>query len=476
MELQDIISSSLRKDMKELQSFQERQKEIKEECNKNIQWIKQVVEKIKPESIPYRRSFQAVFGEEFKSFRDGFVRIMAQLEKQLDKEEIHVCDSKKCLTQLKKKFEKFFYLKPKEDFHECDGRAFQSYSGYSIQEFKDRIVRYQKGIEKGIDVRAPHEEVLQIKEIDVNERRKKERHMIELEMLKLEKMTQKGECSNTGNAQRARQLKNNGFHRAFSSLFGEDVEYFSPRLFFNVDKLEKQLNSEEFNEEIAMVNILISLMDSIKKAIAERGLYKRVHDSRVNERTMQTHEEMRSKDAPEIDNNVARASHDKDNVTKAFKQDEDKYVNNIIQLEDKNKDLENIVCKMGKSSQTLRMLTNEQSLYQDNKRKMCLGYTYPCPLGQAIACHSKLYDAEDLGLHYVKPDVHDTKEILNDAEENPSTSNVSSESIKEMSDLPISKMPNEISLSKSSKELQQELTEEVQEMLNTFDSMESKVD
>ncbi|GJY23692.1 hypothetical protein Tco_0397350 [Tanacetum coccineum] len=193
MELQDIISSSLRKDMKELQQFHERQKEIKEECNKNIQWIKQVVEKIKPESIPYRRSFQAVFGEEFKSFRDEFVRIMAQLEKQLDKEEIHECDYKKCLTQLKKKFEKFFYLKPKEDFHECDGRAFQSYSGYSIQEFKDRIVRYQKGIAKGIDVRAPHEEVLQIKERDVNERRKKERHMIELEMLKLEKMTQKGE-------------------------------------------------------------------------------------------------------------------------------------------------------------------------------------------------------------------------------------------------------------------------------------------
>ncbi|GJT47321.1 hypothetical protein Tco_0956036 [Tanacetum coccineum] len=41
--------------------------------------------------------------------------------------------------------------------------------------------------------------------------------------------------------------------RAFSSLFGEDVEYFAPRLFFNMDKLEKQLNAEEFNEEIAMV-------------------------------------------------------------------------------------------------------------------------------------------------------------------------------------------------------------------------------
>ncbi|GJV94385.1 hypothetical protein Tco_1545962 [Tanacetum coccineum] len=272
-----------------------------------------------------------------------------------------------------------------------------------------------------------------------------------------------------------------------------------------MDKLEKLLNAEEFNEEIAMVvfkNILISLMDSIEKAIAERGLYKRVHDSKVNERTMQTHKGMISKDASEIDNNDAGASHDKDNITevqssinkvfakiltktkntsemhektktdhkmlkeenvllkkeikaykervrdfnekqyiknleqekdelqdqvlkiknatKAFKQDEDKYVNNIIQLEAKNKDIENIVCKMGKSSQTLRMLTNEQSLYRENKQKLCLGYTNPCLLGQAIACHPKLYDAEVLGLHYVKPDVHDTVEILNDAEENES--------------------------------------------------------
>ncbi|GKE77124.1 hypothetical protein Tco_1543244, partial [Tanacetum coccineum] len=269
-----------------------------------------------------------------------------------------------------------------------------------------------------------------------------------------------------------------------------------------MDKLEKKLNAEEFNEEIAIVvfkNILISLMDSIEKAIDERGLYKIVHNSRVNERTMQTHEGMISKDASDIDNNVVGASHDKDNLTKvqkydnemiskiltntknasemfektktdhkklteenvllkkkievykeriqdfnekqyiknleqekeelqdqvlkiknatkAFKQDEDKYVNNIIPLEAKNKDLDNIVCKMGKSSQTLRMLTNEQSLYQENKRKMGLGYTDPCPLGQAIASHPKLYDDEVISYQTVKPDVHDTKEILNDAEE-----------------------------------------------------------
>ncbi|GJV82158.1 hypothetical protein Tco_1518028 [Tanacetum coccineum] len=244
---------------------------------------------------------------------------------------------------------------------------------------------------------------------------------------------------------------------------------------------------------------------------------------------MKTHEGMISKDASKIDNNVAGASYDKDNITEAFKQDEDKYVNNIIQLEDKNKDLENIVCKMGKSSQTLRMLTNEQSLYRENKQKMGLGYTDPCPLGQAIACHPKLYDAEVLGLHYVLYDTFVPQTELSPEQEYfsiPPTSNNSSESKDVPSESPVLKMPKESRLLKmfdtmgdaitglhrinntllqdaerrwlsdsqnelrkfyktdvipmsrylykNLKEIKEELIEEVQEMLNIFESMESK--
>ncbi|GJT51582.1 hypothetical protein Tco_0977739 [Tanacetum coccineum] len=544
---------------------------------------------------------------------------MDPLEIQLDKEEFHEYDSKTCLAWLKKLFETSLYQKPAyyirvQDF-EDKVRRFQKYTGYSTQDFKDKIICYLNDIEKGIDARALHEESLWIKEKVVKERMESERRVIEFEMMRLDKMIQKGECSSSGkdtDAKRAKQSKkkclihfrllhtlledfskedltnacfSSRFHRAFSSLFGKDVEYFASRLFFNVDKLEKQLNTEEFNEEIAMVvfkNILISLMDSIEKANAERGLYKRAHDNKVHERMMQMHEGMISKDAPHIDNNVAGSFHDKDNITEvqssnnemfenilkktknapemfektktdhkmlteenvllkkeieAYKE-KDKYVNNIIQLEAKDKDLENIVCKMGKSSQTLRMLSNEQSLYQENKRKMGLGYTNPCPLGQAIASHPKLYDAEVLSYQCAKPNVHDTEEILNDAEESqvkikkqfqfnyeninniydtfvpqtelspeqeyfsdPSFSS-ESESSKEMSDLPTPEMPKEkdskirwisnsqntlrqfyktdvilmsLSLMKSSKELQQELIEEVHEMLNVFESMERKV-
>ncbi|GJS98270.1 hypothetical protein Tco_0819440 [Tanacetum coccineum] len=189
MVLKDIISSSLRKDMKELQQLQERLKEIKEECNKNIQGIKRCVETINPGSIPWNKKvFQVLFGKEFNSFRQGFVRIMDHLELRLAIKEVHECNSKKCLTKLKKQFEKFL-----ADTSNCkkEERTFQEilkkHCVLDTQGSKDLIIRYLNDIEKGIDARVSHEEVLRIKDRDVNERRKKERHMIELEMLKLEK-------------------------------------------------------------------------------------------------------------------------------------------------------------------------------------------------------------------------------------------------------------------------------------------------
>ncbi|GJX86711.1 hypothetical protein Tco_0337485 [Tanacetum coccineum] len=162
-------------------------------------------------------------------------------------------------------------------------KEFENYTGYSTQSFKDKITCYLNGIEKEIDARAPHEERLRLKERVVKERMENERRVIEFEMMRLEKMTQKGECSSPGDDtddNREKRLKkkcvihfkilhtlledfskedlpntcfSKGFQRAFSSFFGDDVEYFTPRLFFNIDKLEHQLNEAEFHEEITMV-------------------------------------------------------------------------------------------------------------------------------------------------------------------------------------------------------------------------------
>ncbi|GJU05650.1 hypothetical protein Tco_1122080 [Tanacetum coccineum] len=125
-----------------------------------------------------------------------------------------------------------------------------------------------------------------------------------------------------------------GFKRAFTTLFCQDLETFTGTMFLNVDQLEKQLDNKEFQEigsmdsfkvlktqfqmiinsqiylndeyivmtrnyflEYTRLDIpefrdtLIQNMDYVKKSIEKRALHKMEYDSRVNERLTQTTEE-----------------------------------------------------------------------------------------------------------------------------------------------------------------------------------------
>ncbi|GKC73118.1 hypothetical protein Tco_1119001 [Tanacetum coccineum] len=95
---------------------------------------------------------------------------------------------------------------------------------------------------------------------------------------------------------------------------------------------------------------------------------------------------------------------------------EEKYLNDIIQLQDKIKDLENVVCKMGRSTDTLWLLTNEQKAFKDNLHKSGVGYKGPCVLSQAYAKFPKLYRAYDLCDKNEQLHVFDSEETLEDAE------------------------------------------------------------
>ncbi|GJQ89197.1 hypothetical protein Tco_0000336 [Tanacetum coccineum] len=95
---------------------------------------------------------------------------------------------------------------------------------------------------------------------------------------------------------------------------------------------------------------------------------------------------------------------------------EEKYLEHILQLQAKIKDLENIVCKMGKSTETLRLLTNEQKAFRDNLRKSGLGYNGPYVLSQAYAKIPKLYNAYELCNKSEQLHVFDSEETLEDAE------------------------------------------------------------
>ncbi|GJR00666.1 hypothetical protein Tco_0523650 [Tanacetum coccineum] len=94
---------------------------------------------------------------------------------------------------------------------------------------------------------------------------------------------------------------------------------------------------------------------------------------------------------------------------------EEKYLDDILQLQAKIKDFENVVCKIGKSTETLRLLTNEQKAFRDNLRKSGLGYNGPYVLSQAYAKIPKLYNAYELCNKSEQLYVFDSEETLENA-------------------------------------------------------------
>ncbi|GJQ90602.1 hypothetical protein Tco_0001741 [Tanacetum coccineum] len=125
-----------------------------------------------------------------------------------------------------------------------------------------------------------------------------------------------------------------GFKRAFATLFGQDLETFTGTMFLYMDQLQKQLDNEEFqeigsmsafkvlqtqfqmfiksrfyldDEYVDMIrnkflqytrlaipefrDTLNQHMESVKKSIGERAQHKMQYERRVNERQIQTTEE-----------------------------------------------------------------------------------------------------------------------------------------------------------------------------------------
>ncbi|GJU11473.1 hypothetical protein Tco_1133869 [Tanacetum coccineum] len=275
---------------------------------------------------------------------------MDRFEKQFAEEEFHEYHSKTYFILIKKQFETFLYLKylyfySQTTEFERQMKIFQEYSRQKTEHYQSALICYLDELENVIVDRThrEHNEELWTKEKDVKDKQAK------LVTKKQEIMILKSECSSPGDnsdAKNEKQAKekcivqfrllythleflsgidsentcsSGGFQRAFGLFFGEEVEYFSPRMFFNLDKLENQLNNKEFDEEVSMVvfkvfknqfqqfitkqismdyddslanrfftaytlcdaqtfqNILISQIDSVEKAIVERGMHKKAH-------------------------------------------------------------------------------------------------------------------------------------------------------------------------------------------------------
>ncbi|GJS66499.1 hypothetical protein Tco_0681063 [Tanacetum coccineum] len=93
------------------------------------------------------------------------------------------------------------------------------------------------------------------------------------------------------------------------------------------------------------------------------------------------------------------------------KEKENKYMENEIDLEKKIKELDNIIFKVGQSTQTVHMLTKPQVFY-DNAHKQALGYQNPFYLKKAQRIKPTLYDGIVISDKHVAIPVIDDEETL----------------------------------------------------------------
>nr|GEX50799.1 hypothetical protein [Tanacetum cinerariifolium] len=103
-------------------------------------------------------------------------------------------------------------------------------------------------------------------------------------------------------------------------------------------------------------------------------------------------------------------------LKKDYKQMEGKYLDEFIDLQKKNKALDNVVYKMGQSTQTMNMLTKPQVFY-DESHKTALGYQN---LFLSLSSSTKvpaLYDGDTIVKTHVALSVTDSEETLELAEE-----------------------------------------------------------
>nr|GEX96618.1 hypothetical protein [Tanacetum cinerariifolium] len=128
--------------------------------------------------------------------------------------------------------------------------------------------------------------------------------------------------------------------------------------------------------------------------------------------------------------NALHLSSEKKRLKADFKTREDELLNKQIQLEKKIKELNNILVKMGRSIQTIHMISPKPDLFYHTEQKMALGYQNPFYLKQAQKKQQSLYDGKVLLENHDPPIVHDFEETLQLAQESRQKMKQSNKEIK----------------------------------------------
>ncbi|GJS13693.1 hypothetical protein Tco_0408165 [Tanacetum coccineum] len=115
---------------------------------------------------------------------------------------------------------------------------------------------------------------------------------------------------------------------------------------------------------------------------------------------------------------VSSLLEEKKKLKSDFKIREDELLDKQIQLENKIKELDNILVKTGQSIQTMHMLSPKPDSFYHTKQKIALGYKNPFYLKQAQHKQHSMYNGKVLLENHDPPAVYDLEETLQLAQEN----------------------------------------------------------
>ncbi|GKA26292.1 hypothetical protein Tco_0712401 [Tanacetum coccineum] len=186
--------------------------------------------------------------------------------------------------------------------------------------------------------------------------------------------------NHVNNWEKANKEHNNESITSELERYKERVKIFKQRLNIDLSSREKMIDSQMddmIREKLALKEQIDSLEQNLSKQIKERESLFETFSAFKNE----------------------------------SKEEENKYVENEIDLEKKIKELDNIICKVGQSAQTMHMLTEPQAFY-DNTHKQALGYQNPFHLKKAQRLKPTLYDGVVLSNTHVAMPVIDDEETL----------------------------------------------------------------
>nr|GEV02895.1 hypothetical protein [Tanacetum cinerariifolium] len=114
---------------------------------------------------------------------------------------------------------------------------------------------------------------------------------------------------------------------------------------------------------------------------------------------------------------ISSLMEDKKKLKHDFKIQEDKFLDKEVDLEARIKDLENILLKRDQTVQTMHMLNPKSDSFYHPNQKMALGYPNPSYLKKAQQKQQSLYNGNLLLKEHEPPDVYDSEETLELAQE-----------------------------------------------------------